>query len=165
MPEPRRRGPGKTHKAIKERIEQAFKTVNGKRNQGLIKLAKEHPAIFYGLVAKCIPQAVAIDVSHHIDLGALMLEAERNLQRLSQPNTIDVTPQVVEHDKAHVTVDQPVVVDCDVVQPGVRSVEVEVEGSNVEGVTGRGVTGQSVGVGACERISRRARKGEEGGGG
>lgn len=118
MPEPRRRGPGKTHKAIKERIEQAFKTVNGKRNEGLIKLAKDHPAIFYGLVAKCVPVAVAIDVSHHIDLGALMLEAERNLQRLASPTTIDVTPsQVVEHDKSHVEHDHVESVECDVVQP------------------------------------------------
>ncbi len=131
--------PNKTTKAIKERIEQAFKHVNGKRNAGLIKLSKDHPAIFYGLVAKCVPTAVAIDVQHHIDLGALMLEAERNLQRLAAP-TIDVTPsQVVEPEPVTLTVDHVESVACDVVQPEPMAV---VPGAGDE----------------HERISRRKRK-------
>ena len=75
--------------AVKDAIEHAFKKVNGKNNAGLIKLADEHPAIFYGLVSKCIPAAVSHELKVTIDLGLAIQQNEANLQRL---NVIDITP-------------------------------------------------------------------------
>ena len=81
----------------KQRIEQAFKTVNGKKNAGLIALEKNHPAIFYALVAKTIPAAVAVSVTHEFNMGKMMALAQDNLRRLVPPSApdsglVDITP-------------------------------------------------------------------------
>jgi hypothetical protein len=87
--------------AIKERVESAFRTINGKENAGLLKLARDHPAIFYGLVAKCIPNAVALTVDHHgLDLGLAIRQGRERL------NIIDVTPDKV----VETIVKQPIVI-------------------------------------------------------
>lgn len=78
---------------VKAAVEQAFKTVNGKNNAGLIKLSKEQPAIFYGLVAKCIPTAVAVDIKASIDLAGAMLASQEQLQTLQANNEI----KTIEH--------------------------------------------------------------------
>jgi len=54
----------------------------------LSMLAIQHPQVYCALVAKVIPQQVAVDVTHHvIDLGALMIEAHATLRELR-----DITP-------------------------------------------------------------------------
>lgn len=87
--------PNKLTQAVKDRIEQAFNHVNGKNNEGLIALAKEHPAIFYGMVAKLIPAAVAIDVKHTIvNLNDALVEANARAEQLENERRtlIDITP-------------------------------------------------------------------------
>jgi hypothetical protein len=97
----RERGPGKMNAAIKDAVERAFtrKNVDG---EYLETLADTHPAVFCALVAKCIPQAVAVDVHHHaVNLGTEMQRAADNLARLNkQPDTpamIDVTPDTPDN--------------------------------------------------------------------
>ena len=82
---------GRRTVAVRDRIEHAFNVVNGPQNAGLIQLAAEHPAIFYGMVAKLIPQQATLAVTHAmIDLGAAMQEAQARLERAGV--IIDVTP-------------------------------------------------------------------------
>ena len=96
---PRTRGKGKLTIAVKDAVERAFNKVNHD-GQYLVRLADEHPQVFCGLVSKCIPTAVAIDVKHHIDLGNAMLEASQRLKDFNAqtiehtPNTIQLTPIV-----------------------------------------------------------------------
>lgn len=96
MPEPKRkqkpRGKGRMNIAIKEAVEFAFNKVNGSDGAGLVKLADTHPAVFYALVSRCIPAAVAVSVSHSFDLGEAMQIAADNAKRLNALNTIDITP-------------------------------------------------------------------------
>ena len=83
---------------IKEAVEHAFRSVNGKRNAGLIALAKNEPKVFYSLVARCIPATVAVDVQHHVvDLGKAMIVASETLAAINQQiqdkvQLIDITP-------------------------------------------------------------------------
>ena len=81
----------------------------------------DNPALFVTLLAKCVPQAVAIDVHHHaVDLGLAMREAQERLNVLhGKPVTIEnVTEQPPEllleqaHDK---TTRQPVSVSRETV--------------------------------------------------
>lgn len=86
--------PNKLTAAVKDRIEQAFNVVNGPHNSGLIRLAEEHPAIFYSLVAKLIPAQTTVALTVvALDLGKAMLDNQRFLDahRLNT-STIDVTP-------------------------------------------------------------------------
>ena len=94
--------PNKLTQAVRDRVEQAFNTVNGPANAGLIALAREEPAIFYGLVSKCIPTLAAIDIHHHaVNLGLEMRRAADALDRLGHaPPMIDVTPDIVVADTA-----------------------------------------------------------------
>ena len=88
--------------AIKDAVERTF----AKKNDGgayLEKLADEHPAVFCGLVAKCIPQAIAmnVDIKHTFNLGLEMQKADRALARLNSPGTpitIEHEPGTPEHD-------------------------------------------------------------------
>ena len=70
---------------IKRAVEYAFNKVNHD-NQWLIKMASsDDPAekkLFVALVTKCIPSAVAVSVSHTIDLSEAMIEADKNIKRL-----------------------------------------------------------------------------------
>lgn len=97
--------PNKLTAAVRDKVEQAFNTVNGPANAGLIDLARSDPAIFYALVSKCIPTVAAIDIHTTIvDLGSEMRLAADTLARLnSHPTMIDVTPDTVPPD-APVTV-------------------------------------------------------------
>jgi hypothetical protein len=84
--------PNKLTAAVKDRIEQAFNVVNGPHNSGLIKLAAEHPAIFYSLVAKLVPvQATVALTVVALDLGQAIRDNQKTLDRLNT-STIDVTP-------------------------------------------------------------------------
>tara|TARA_R110000850_G_C9837114_1_gene453927 strand:+ start:228 stop:593 length:366 start_codon:yes stop_codon:yes gene_type:complete len=87
------RGDGKLNRAVKEAVEFAFNKVNGSNSQGLIELSKSNPAIFYSLVAKCIPAAVAVSVTHQFDLGEAMMIASERAARLNKPDT----PNTIEH--------------------------------------------------------------------
>ena len=82
-PRPRVRGPGRMGAHVKDAVELAFK----KQNRGgryLEMLATEHPAVFVSLLARCIPQAVAVDVNHHVlNLGVEMARASERLSRLN----------------------------------------------------------------------------------
>ena len=77
--------PNKITADIKSAVESAFRQKNGKRNAYLLRLADENPAIFCALVAKCIPNQVALDVKVQLDLGAAMLANERSVSRLNGP--------------------------------------------------------------------------------
>jgi len=83
---------GKLGVDLRDKISHAFDTVNGPNNAGLIALSKSDPAIFYGLVSRCIPA----DVSHNVtialvSLGDAMLAAQTRLEGM-QGAMIDVTP-------------------------------------------------------------------------
>ena len=83
--------PNKLTAAVKDRIEQAFNVVNGPHNSGLIKLAAEHPAIFYSLVAKLVPVQATLAVTVvALDLGQAIRDNQRFLESHAPP--IDVTP-------------------------------------------------------------------------
>ena len=83
---------GKLGVDLRDKISHAFDTVNGPNNAGLIALSKSDPAIFYGLVSRCIPA----DVSHNVtialvSLGDAMQAAQARLADM-QGAMIDVTP-------------------------------------------------------------------------
>ena len=67
---------------IKNAIEVAFKKKNGKDGTGLLELAEKHPAIFYNLVAKCIPVTASLDIAVTLNLGKAMEQNQLNLDRL-----------------------------------------------------------------------------------
>lgn len=79
---------------IRDRIEHVFNEINGTNNAALKRLAEEHPAVFYGLVGKLIPQQAAIQVTHTlVDLGAAMQDAQNRLRDMQQAHSvIDATP-------------------------------------------------------------------------
>jgi hypothetical protein len=84
--------PNRLTAAVKDRIEQAFNSVNGKNNEGLIRLAQEHPAIFYGLVSKLVPVQATLALSVvTLDLGLAMQQSQANLEQLQtlQPVTLE----------------------------------------------------------------------------
>ena len=113
MVEPKTRGKGRMTVAIKEAVETAF-TRKNKGGRYLSRLADDHPAVFCALVAKCIPQAVAVDVHHHaVNLGAEMQRAADTLARLNQPMMIDITPDSVSPDSV-----SPVTVPGEPGEPG-----------------------------------------------
>ena len=75
--------PNRLTAAVKDRIEQAFNSVNGRNNEGLIKLAQDHPAIFYGLVAKLVPVQATLALSVvTLDLGLAMQQSQARLEQL-----------------------------------------------------------------------------------
>tara|TARA_R100001530_G_scaffold79040_1_gene55159 strand:- start:22 stop:456 length:435 start_codon:yes stop_codon:yes gene_type:complete len=91
--------PNKLTKAVKDRVEQAFNKVNGPANAGLIQLAQDHPAIFYSLVAKCIPAAVAVSLDHHLDLGLAMRQGKERLNVIdNEPTQSIVSPDTLAPD-------------------------------------------------------------------
>lgn len=67
--------------AVKDAVEHAFNTVN-RDGMYLVNLAHDDPKTFCSLVSRCIPSAVAISVSHTIDLSEAMIEADKNIKRL-----------------------------------------------------------------------------------
>ena len=89
---PKTRGKGRINKAVKEAVERAFSKVND-NDEYLIWLSKEHPPAFVSLIARCIPAAVAVSVTHQFDLGEAMQIAANNAQRLNAPDT----PNTIEH--------------------------------------------------------------------
>ena len=105
---------GKRTIAIAEAVENCFRAEN-KNGAYLKRLARlDNPALFVTLLAKCIPQAVALDIKvHEVDLGLAMREAQDRLNVLHRkPVTLEhVTEQPSEllleqaHDK---TTRQPV---------------------------------------------------------
>jgi hypothetical protein len=96
---------------IKAAIESAFRQKNGKRNAYLLKLADEEPAIFCNLVAKCIPAAVAVSVSHHFDLGAAMLAAEETRRRLAGDTQLMIELNPDKPDTIEASKDKPLKVN------------------------------------------------------
>ena len=84
-------------KDVRDQIEAAFNKVNGPGNAGLIQLAEDHPQIFYGLVARIIPQQATLAVTHLIDLGDAMEAARDRLESMEPANVIDMQPAHTEH--------------------------------------------------------------------
>ena len=81
---------GKLGVDLRDKISHAFDTVNGPDNAGLIALSKSDPAIFYGLVSRCIPA----DVSHNVtvalvSLGDAMEAARDRLENMGPATVID----------------------------------------------------------------------------
>jgi hypothetical protein len=67
---------------IKNAIEVAFRKRNGKDGKGLLELAEKHPAIFYNLVARCIPVTANLELAVTLNLGKAMEQNQLNLDRL-----------------------------------------------------------------------------------
>ena len=88
--------PNRLTASVRDRLEQAFNAVNGEGNSGLIRLAEEHPAIFYGLVSKLVPVQATLAVSVvALNLGAEMEIAAAHLAKLNRQNdmkTIEAIP-------------------------------------------------------------------------
>lgn len=77
----------------KDLIERAFRRVNGPDGDGLIALSREHPAIFWGLVAKILPSQAAVAVTHSVvSLGDAMEVASARLADMQARMTIDMEP-------------------------------------------------------------------------
>ena len=98
---------GKYTLAVKEQVESAFRKVNGPANKGLIDLAESHPAIFYGLVSKLIPQQASIDITTVVvDLNLAFDQANERIKQLESERrdmiTIDQTNSLAG-DKALIT--------------------------------------------------------------
>ena len=80
-------------KDVRDQIEAAFNKINGPGNAGLLKLAEDHPQIFYGLVSRIIPQQATLAVSHTlIDLGDAMEAARHRLENMEPANVIEAQP-------------------------------------------------------------------------
>ena len=85
----RARSQGERGMRLRDTIANHFEKMERDRSY-LTRLALESPSVYCALVAKVIPQQVAVDVTHHaVDLGQLMLDAHATLRTLR-----DVTPQV-----------------------------------------------------------------------
>ena len=84
-------------KEIREKISWAFDKVAGENGEGLLKLAENEPQIFYGLVARIIPQQATLAVTHLIDLGDAMEAARDRLESMEPANVIDMQPAHNEH--------------------------------------------------------------------
>ncbi len=141
--------PNKLTKAVKDRVEQAFNKVNGPANAGLIQLAQDHPAIFYSLVAKCIPAAVAVSLDHHLDLGLAMRQGKERLNVIdNEPTQSIVSPDTLSPDTL-----APDTLAPDTLSPG------KVERETVSGDSGT-VTGEP---GKAFKQLRRQRKRPGGG--
>ena len=146
--------PNKLTKAVKDRVEQAFNTVNGPANAGLIQLAQDHPAIFYSLVAKCIPAAVAVSLDHHLDLGLAMRQGKERLNVIdNEPTQSIVSPDTLAPDTLSPDTLAPDTLAPDTLSPG------KVERETVSGDSGT-VTGEP---GKAFKQLRRQRKRPGGG--
>jgi len=85
--------PNKVTADIKAEIDYAFRVVNGKRGAGLIALADKRPEIFWGLVAKTIPNQVAVSVAHSFNMGDMMARAQAAIDAPDHPPA----PPVIDH--------------------------------------------------------------------
>jgi len=82
---------------VKDRIEWAFERLNGTDNAWLLKLAEENPAVFAGMVNRCIPTQAAVQVTHTlISIGDEMQQAANRLNAMRDA-------RILEHDDtAHI---------------------------------------------------------------
>ena len=85
---------------VKDRVEWAFDRVNGTDNAWLLKLAEENPAVFAGMVNRCIPTQAAVQVTHTlISLGDEMQAAAKRLNSVNAMRDA----RILEHDDtAHI---------------------------------------------------------------
>ena len=98
------RGPAKLTKDMKEILHLAFERAGGV--DYLVKQAHAEPKAFLALLGWIVPAQVALDLAVSFDLGAAMLENQRNLDRLNSmtidpgaPVVIDVLAETVSADK------------------------------------------------------------------
>jgi len=93
---PRKPGsPNKITRTVKDAVERAFNSVNHD-GEYLIHVARSDPKTFLAIVARCIPAAVAVNVSTHaINLGREMLLAQEKLKQFNrlEHKVIDITPE------------------------------------------------------------------------
>ena len=79
--------------AIKDAVERCFGQVNV-NNEYLLDLAKNEKALFNQLIIRCIPAAVAVDVSVNlVSLSAAMESAAARLEPTNNKPMIDITPK------------------------------------------------------------------------
>ena len=84
----------RVNKSVANAVKKAFISVN-KNGKYLDNLSRSHPNVFCMLVAKCIPQAVAVDVKHTIvNLNEALAEAHQRAEQLENERRtlLDVTP-------------------------------------------------------------------------
>ena len=87
---------------MKDALELAFNRSGGV--DYLVRIAKDEPKLFCALLGKLIPAQITVSVTNHIDLATAMIAAEETIKRLSAPNIIDVTPEILEESPAPTTV-------------------------------------------------------------
>ena len=83
---------------VKRELLIAFEELGGK--EFLVRLANDQPGVFANLIGKLIPQEQTVSVTHNINLGAAMTEAEARLKTIehepSQPFEIEARDQHVK---------------------------------------------------------------------
>jgi len=82
----KKRGPAALTLDMKHVIHKAFSELGGVKY--LVRVGRSDPKTFIGLLGKIVPNEVRLDVMVALDLGAAMIENEKNLRRLN----------VIEHD-------------------------------------------------------------------
>jgi hypothetical protein len=100
------RGKAKLSKDMKEILHLAFERAGGV--DYLVEQSRAEPKAFMALLGRIVPVQVALDLAVSFDLGAAMLENQRNLDRLNAmtidhepgtPMVIDVLADTVSADK------------------------------------------------------------------
>ena len=86
--------PNRMTKDIKEIMHVAFQKAGG--CDYLVRQAEENPKAFMALLGRCIPASVAVSVEHHFDLGAAMIEHQKNVERLNAINALPDTPMIID---------------------------------------------------------------------
>ena len=74
---------------MKHIIHKAFSELGGVKY--LVRVGRDDPKTFVGLLGKIVPNEVRLDVMVALDLGAAMIENQKNLERLN-PVTLDLDP-------------------------------------------------------------------------
>tara|TARA_R110000772_G_scaffold243277_1_gene356087 strand:+ start:228 stop:605 length:378 start_codon:yes stop_codon:yes gene_type:complete len=82
--------PHRTTRQLNDVIKSHFTKIN-KDSKFLDSLAVDDKSLYVSLVLKTIPNAIAIDVSHHLDLSLAMRQANERLDTYNK-QTIDHLP-------------------------------------------------------------------------
>jgi hypothetical protein len=90
LPEKKKRGPAKLTLDMKSTIHKAFSELGGVKY--LVRVGRSDPKTFIGLLGRIVPNEVRLDVQIALDLGAAMIENQKNLERL---NTITIDQEPV----------------------------------------------------------------------
>lgn len=94
----------KLARGIKEDLLRSFYKVGGM--EYLVELAYKYPKTYISMLSKLVPTEVNASVTHtHVDVKALMAEAENRLATGDTQHMIDVTPDTIEEGSQYVEID------------------------------------------------------------